>query len=243
MIRIVPAIDLIDGACVRLYQGDYSKKTVYGNDPVEMAKAFEAEGAEYLHLVDLDGARTGKVANAGILEKICKQTALKVDFGGGIQAAEDLRVAFDAGAVQVNVGSAAVKEPERFMAWLEAFGAERIILSADVREGKVMVRGWQESSSLSIEALIEQFLPAGLAYLTCTDISRDGAMTGPNTNLYASLCHQYPGLFITASGGIHAVTDLPALEATGVKAAITGRALYEGAFTLSQAIATVSASI
>ncbi len=234
--RIIPAIDLIDGACVRLTQGAFDSRKVYNSDPVAVARDFEEQGAEYLHVVDLDGAKAGKVVHAAVIEAICRNTKLKVDIGGGIQSADDIRRALDSGASQVNLGSAAVKHPEKFSEWLHEFGAERLILSADVRAGVVMVKGWQEGSGILLNDLITGFLPAGLLYVVTTDIVRDGAMLGPATALYEQLLADFPTLKIVASGGVSSLSDLAILRETGVDGAIVGKALYEGVFTLSQAL-------
>lgn len=231
--RIIPAIDIIDGKCVRLEKGDYSKKTEYRENPVEVAKEFEGAGLKYLHLVDLDGAKAGKLLNWKVLEKISSQTDLRVDIGGGIKSDEDLRIALESGASQVNVGSLAVKEPDQFRAWLTDKGGEVMILSADVREGKIAVSGWQEQTEVEIKEFISSFLDDGLRTVVTTDISRDGMLTGPSVDLYRELQQHFPDLDFVASGGVSSMEDLEGLAEMNMGGAILGKAIYEGKIDLS----------
>ncbi|GAB4405140.1 MAG: 1-(5-phosphoribosyl)-5-[(5-phosphoribosylamino) methylideneamino]imidazole-4-carboxamide isomerase [Bacteroidia bacterium] len=231
--RIIPAIDLIDGTCVRLETGDYRRKTVYHEDPVAVAQQFEAAGLRHLHLVDLDGARVGRVVNLPVLARICRETGLVVDFGGGIKTHDDLMRVFDAGAAQVNIGSLAVRDREALLAWLAQHGPARFILSADVRDGKIAVHGWQEQTSLDLTDFVASYLDAGLGTVTCTDISRDGRLAGPATDLYRDLLAAFPGLQLIASGGIASLDDLSTLADLGLWGAITGKALYEGRIDLA----------
>ena len=234
--RIIPAIDLIDGKCVRLTRGDYRTAKTYSDDPLEMARAFEDHGVQYLHLVDLDGAKASHIVNYRVLERITSGTRLKVDFGGGLKSDEDLRIAFECGARQVTGGSIAVKNPEAFLQWLDVFGPERIILGADAREGQVAVSGWQESSDRQLIPFVMEYLKKGLRYVVCTDIGRDGMLQGPAEVLYremmeASAAGNSP-LHLIASGGIRGVEDLNALQELGCEGAIVGKAIYEGLLTL-----------
>lgn len=231
--RIVPAIDIIDGKCVRLEGGDYSLSKVYHTNPFDVARAIEDAGLEYLHLVDLDGARTGSVVNWDTVKAIQSDTRLKVDFGGGVSSSEIVSKLIGMGISQVNIGTLAVREPEQFITWLGEYGAERMILSADVRAGCVAVSGWQQETAVSIDDLVSRYLPHGLRYVTCTDISVDGTLSGPALGLYAGLRAKFPGLFLTASGGVSSIDDLRRLAEEKVEAAIVGKALYEGKVTLA----------
>ena len=231
--RIIPAIDLIHGKCVRLEKGDYSRKTEYREDPLEVAKEFEDAGLRYLHLVDLDGAKAGKLINWKVIERICSNTSLVVDVGGGIKSDEDLRVALEAGATQVNVGSLAVKQPDRFRQWLQEKGGEVMILSADVRNGLIAITGWQEQTSLSLSDFIGDFLPDGLRTVVTTDISRDGMLSGPSVEMYMEMRSQFPELDLVASGGVSSPDDLDILQEIGMGGAIVGKAIYEGALSLA----------
>ncbi|MEM6632371.1 MAG: 1-(5-phosphoribosyl)-5-[(5-phosphoribosylamino)methylideneamino]imidazole-4-carboxamide isomerase [Bacteroidota bacterium] len=230
--KIIPAIDIIDGKAVRLKKGDYSSKTIYHSDPLEVAKSFEAHGLSNLHLVDLDGAREGKVVNRKILERICSQTSLKVDVGGGIKSIEDLEAVFQAGAKQVNIGSMAVKAPDVFSSWLERYGPSRFILSADIKEGFVAINGWKTQTAYTIDRLIALFLGKGLKTVTSTDIAKDGMLAGPSLALYQHLLKQFPSLETIASGGISNLKDLEALKELGCFGAIIGKAIYEGNISL-----------
>lgn len=232
--RIIPAIDIIDGQCVRLSQGDYAQKKVYETDPVAVARSFEEAGLEYLHLVDLDGAKQGKVTNWKVVEAICKNTSLKVDFGGGIKTKSEIRQLLELGVKQVNLGSVAVKEPEKVSIWIDEFGADKIILSADVREERIAISGWTETSSLSIQDFIANYQTIGITYVTCTDISKDGMLAGPNVDLYTKLLKQFPSLNLIASGGVSSLDNLTQLKAAGLYGAIVGKAIYEGRIGLTE---------
>jgi len=232
--RIIPAIDIIEGKCVRLSQGDYSAKKVYANDPLDVARRFEEAGLRYLHLVDLDGARSGGIVNSNVLEKITSQTGLTVDFGGGIKSDSDIRTALSAGANQVTCGSVAVKKPELVQRWIEHYGPNKLILGADVKDGLVAVHGWQEKTTLSVEDLIHSYLGQGMDYVVCTDIATDGMLEGPNFELYRSLLNTFPHIHLIASGGISNMSDLQKLDEIGVEGAIIGKAIYEGKITLEE---------
>ncbi|MGB7785015.1 MAG: 1-(5-phosphoribosyl)-5-[(5-phosphoribosylamino)methylideneamino]imidazole-4-carboxamide isomerase [Salinimicrobium sp.] len=232
--RIIPAIDIIDGKCVRLSQGDYDTKKIYNEDPVEVAKEFEAHGISYLHLVDLDGAKSKHIVNYKVLESIANQTSLKVDFGGGLKSDEDLKIAFESGANQVTGGSIAVKNPQTFYSWLKKYGAEKIILGADAKDEKIAVSGWQESSDKELLPFIENYFEQGVKYVICTDISKDGMLQGPSTELYKKILEELPELKLIASGGIATFDDLPQLQVIGCEGAIIGKAIYEGRVSLKQ---------
>ncbi|NOT76518.1 MAG: 1-(5-phosphoribosyl)-5-[(5-phosphoribosylamino)methylideneamino]imidazole-4-carboxamide isomerase [Cyclobacteriaceae bacterium] len=226
--KIIPAIDIIDGKCVRLTQGDYGKMKVYRENPVEVAKEFEDADLEYLHLVDLDGAKKGKVINWRIIESIQAETALKVDFGGGVKTEEEVETLLDMGIEQINIGSLAVKQPDVFRGFIKKFGSENFILSADVRNEQIQYTGWTESTGITIYDLVSQFEKDGLKYVTCTDINTDGMMQGPNFGIYKKLKKRFPELKINASGGITSVSDLQELKYIKVAGAIVGKAIYEG---------------
>jgi phosphoribosylformimino-5-aminoimidazole carboxamide ribotide isomerase len=234
MIRIIPAIDIIDGKCVRLTKGDYSTKKVYADDPVQMAQIFEAAGMRYLHLVDLDGAREKKIVNQNVLREIAANTSLSVDFGGGIQSDQDLAIAFDNGAHQITAGSIAVRNQSNVLAWLEKYGPEKIIIGADVREDKIAVSGWQEQTELDIWSFLDVFVKAGIKYSICTDISRDGMLQGTAINLYKSLSKRFPDIKFIASGGITSLGELSVLEDAGIEGVIIGKAIYEGKINLKE---------
>ncbi len=232
--RIIPAIDIIDGKCVRLTQGDYSKMKVYRQDPVDVAKEFEDADLEYLHLIDLDGAKKGKVVNWKVIEDIQSKTSLLVDFGGGVKSTEDVESLIDLGINQINIGSLAVKQPDLFKKWLHEYGSENFILSADVQGNQVMISGWQENSTLLLTDLVNTFLNEGLKYLCCTDIKTDGMLAGPNIELYKTLREQFPTLKLIASGGISSLEDLDDLHNLKVCGAIVGKAIYENKITLHE---------
>jgi len=232
--RIIPAIDIIEGQCVRLEKGDYSRQTTYHTNPLEVAKSFEDHGLTYLHLVDLDGAKAGTLKNWKVIEQICTQTDLIVDVGGGIKHHEDVQKALNAGAHQINVGSLAVKSPDTVYQWIETFGAEVIILSADVREGYIAIHGWQTLTDIGIKDFIHQYALKGIQYITCTDIAKDGMMAGPSYELYQSLLTSFPDLHFIASGGISSLLDLDKLAGAGMDGAIIGKAIYEGLLPLEQ---------
>jgi phosphoribosylformimino-5-aminoimidazole carboxamide ribotide isomerase len=232
--RVVPAIDIINGKCVRLTQGDYGKMKIYREDPVEVAKEFEDADLEYLHLVDLDGAKKGRVVNWKIIEAIQAETALKVDFGGGVKTEAEVEELLDLGIEQINIGSLAVKEPDTFSSFIKKYGAENFILSADVLKEQVQLTGWTEGSGMSIFDITANLEKQGLRYITCTDISTDGMLNGPNFGLYKKLKNRFPNLKITASGGISSIDDLTELKYQKLHAAIVGKAIYEGRIKLSE---------
>lgn len=230
--RIIPAIDLIGGKCVRLTQGDYGQMKVYREDPLEVAREFEDADLEYLHLIDLDGAKKGKVVNWKVIEEIQEKTSLKVDFGGGVKTRQEVEQLLDLGINQINIGSLAVKQPEKFIEWLNKFGADNFILSADVRDDHVMINGWLEATSLRLFDLVSQFEKKGLTYLACTDVRTDGMLLGPNFSLYKKIKKRFPRLKIIASGGISSLDDLKELKYIKVDGAIVGKAIYENKIKL-----------
>jgi phosphoribosylformimino-5-aminoimidazole carboxamide ribotide isomerase len=231
--RIIPAIDIIDGKCVRLTQGDYGQMKVYRDDPLDVALEFQDADIEYLHLVDLDGAKKGHVVNWKVIEDIQHRTALTVDFGGGVQSVEDVEVLLDLGINQINIGSLAIKEPEKFIEWLHQFGAENFILSADVKNENVMINGWLESANYRVIDLVNRFITHGLQYVTCTDIGSDGMMKGPNLGLYKKIKARFPNLKINASGGVTSIDDIKELQYLKLHGVIIGKAIYEGKFNLA----------
>lgn len=230
--RIIPAIDIIDGKCVRLTQGDYTQKKVYNENPLEVAKMFEAAGIDYLHLVDLDGAKAGQVTNWKVAETICSKTTLNIDFGGGIKTREEIVTLINLGVKQVNLGSIAVKKPELVQTWLDEFTAEKIILSADVKNEMVAIAGWMEDAKINLNDFIRIYADKGIKYVTCTDISVDGMLTGPNVNLYDKLRSSFNKLNIIASGGVGTIEHLKNLEEKNIFGVIVGKAIYEGRITL-----------
>lgn len=231
MIQIIPAIDIIGGKCVRLTKGDFSRKKEYG-DPLEMARQFEDHGIERLHLVDLDGAKEKKVVNLRILEQIASRTSLVIDAGGGLRSHEDVRLVFDSGATMVTGGSIAVKDREMFLSWLKTYGAERIILGADFRSGKIAVSGWQKTTGLDLAAFISGFRSEGVSTAICTDIDKDGMLLGPSLDTYKELKDADPGLRLVASGGIGKMKDIELLNEAGIDGVIVGKAIYEGKIEL-----------
>lgn len=231
--RIIAAIDIIDGQCVRLTQGDFSRKTHYRADPVELAREMEDNGMRYLHLVDLDGARTGSIRNHRVLEGIASATGLKIDFSGGIRTEEDIRLAFGCGAIQVTIGSIAVSRPDLLKQWLGQYGSDKIILGADFRERKVATGGWQETSESDIEDFLREYRSAGITYALCTDISKDGMLAGASVDIYRELT-SVEGLSVIASGGIATANDLRMLRDAGCEGAVTGKALLEGRITYNE---------
>ncbi|TXB66346.1 1-(5-phosphoribosyl)-5-[(5-phosphoribosylamino)methylideneamino]imidazole-4-carboxamide isomerase [Phaeodactylibacter luteus] len=231
---LIPAIDIIDGKCVRLTQGDYSQKKVYNEDPLEVAKAYEAHGLQRLHLVDLDGAKAERIVNHAVLEKMASKTSLHIDFGGGLKSDEDLRIAFECGAQQVTGGTIAVKDPETFKGWLAQHGASRIILGSDVKNGKVAVSGWQEESDLPLFPFLERYQEEGIRYTICTDVSKDGLLQGTSLELYGAIRDRFPALNLIASGGVTTMGDLEALRELGCYGAIIGKAIYEGRISLKE---------
>lgn len=234
--HIIPAIDIIDGKCVRLTQGDYSQKKVYNEDPLEVAKAFADAGITRLHLVDLDGARAKHIVNHKVLERIASKTNLHIDFGGGLKKDDDLRIAFECGARQITGGTVAVKDPDLFLSWLERFGPERIILGADVKNGKIAVSGWEEESQEELLPFLERYLAAGVRYAICTDVSKDGLLAGSARELYAEIRAEFPDLQLIASGGVTAIEEVEELREIGCFGAIIGKAIYEGRISLKDLI-------
>jgi phosphoribosylformimino-5-aminoimidazole carboxamide ribotide isomerase len=233
MIELIPAIDIIEGQCVRLTKGDYAQKTVYGQ-PLEMAKDFERIGYKRLHVVDLDGAKSKHIVNAAILSGITQETRLAVDFGGGIKSDDDIEKAFACGAQMVTIGSIAVTEPELFMSWLKKYGPERLILGADVRHGKISINGWKEESALDLLPFLSQYVRAGIKNVLCTEISKDGTLTGPAITLYQQIMEAYPDLHLIASGGVASIDDIKALDKAGIPAVVFGKAIYEGKINLEE---------
>lgn len=234
MIEIIPAIDIIDGKCVRLSQGDYNEKKIYNENPVEVAKMFEGTGITRLHLVDLDGAKAKHIVNYNVLENITSQTSLIVDFGGGIQSDEDVDIAFSSGADMITGGSIAVKNRDMFLSWLNKYGNEKIILGADCKDRKIAVSGWQESTTLNIIDFIGSYVEKGIKKVVCTDISKDGMLQGPSLGLYEEILQAFPGLYLIASGGVGSFQDIIDLENTGMPAVIIGKAIYENKITLEE---------
>jgi phosphoribosylformimino-5-aminoimidazole carboxamide ribotide isomerase len=233
MIELIPAIDIIDGHCVRLTRGDYATQKVYDSDPVNVARKLEKQGFKRLHVVDLDGARSRHIVNADILRRITSETNLIVDFGGGIKSYDDLQAAFDAGAHMVTVGSIAVTDPERVIGWLQRHGSERIVLGADVRYGRISINGWKDDSSDELLPFLGRYLGAGFSKVLCTDITLDGMLQGPSTQLYAAIMNVYPDCHLIASGGVASIDDIRVLNATGIPAVVFGKALYEGRINLN----------
>lgn len=234
--QIIPAIDIIDGKCVRLTQGDYAQKKVYNENPLEVAKAFEAAGLRRLHLVDLDGAKAGTVTNWKVLETIAAGTKLVIDFGGGIKKEEDVNIVFNSGASLATIGSLAVKNETLFVEWLGKFGAERFLLGADVKEEKIAVGGWLETTDIDIYHFIEKYLLHGIQQLFCTDVSKDGKLEGPSVELYQAIIQKFPTLPFIASGGVANMNDLQQLKTIGCSGVILGKAIYEGRITLEELI-------
>ena len=234
--RIIPAIDIIDGKCVRLSKGDYETKKIYNENPLEVAKMFETHGIEHLHLVDLDGAKSNRIVNYNILEQIASKTTLKIDFGGGLKSNNDLYIAFESGANQITGGSIAVKNPVIFNNWIKTYGADKIILGADVNEGKIAVSGWLENSTEPFIPFIQNYLSQGIQYVICTDISKDGMLQGPGFDIYRNILEecQSSQLKLIASGGISGIDELSKLAELGCEGTIIGKAIYEGKITLKQ---------
>mgnify|MGYP003650359232 CR=1 FL=1 len=226
--RIIPAIDIIDGKCVRLSQGDYAQKTIYNENPLEVAKQFEDAGLKYLHLVDLDGAKAKKVINWKVLESITSQTKLNVDFGGGLRTTEDVRTVFNCGAKQITAGSIAVNNRETVLTWIDEFGSEKIILGADAKNGRIATHGWLEDSGLDAIEFIAAYQQEGIEYVVCTDIAKDGMLEGPSIELYKEILKTNAGLKLIASGGVSSINDLKELKKIGCESAIVGKAIYEG---------------
>ncbi len=236
--RIIPAIDIIEGKCVRLTKGDYNTKKIYNENPLEVAKEFEAAGIEYLHVVDLDGAKASKIINYKVLEQIASNTNLKIDFGGGLKSDKDLEIAFNSGANQITGGSIAVKNSSVFNSWITKFGAEKIILGADFYPdktgGKIATNGWQEESSLELLPFIDGYHKKGISYVICTDISKDGMLQGPSFNVYKDILTEVKNVKLIASGGISTFDELPKLKEIGCEGVIIGKAIYENKISLKQ---------
>ncbi|MFY0630838.1 MAG: 1-(5-phosphoribosyl)-5-[(5-phosphoribosylamino)methylideneamino]imidazole-4-carboxamide isomerase [Flavobacteriaceae bacterium] len=232
--RIIPAIDIIEGKCVRLTKGDYNTKKIYNESPLEVAKEFEAAGIQYLHVVDLDGAKASHIVNYKVLEQIASKTNLKIDFGGGLKSDEDLRIAFESGANQVTVGSIAVKKPEVFESWISKFGADKIILGADCNNEKIATNGWLEESELEVLPFINEYQRKGIQYVICTDISKDGMLQGPSFDLYKRIIECTPDIKLIASGGISTFDEIPKLAELGCDGVIIGKAIYENRISLKE---------
>lgn len=228
MIEIIPAIDIIDGKCVRLTKGDYDTKKVYNEDPVEVARMFEACGIRRLHTVDLDGAKSQHIVNWKTIEKIADHTSLIIDFGGGIKSDEDIDIAFASGASLVTIGSVAVKQPELFDSWLERYGEQKIILGADVKNGLISISGWKEEGKDLLLPFLEKYVSKGVKNVLCTDISRDGMLQGPSTELYKKIMEHHPDIHLIASGGVSCIEDIDQLDQAGIPAVVFGKAIYEG---------------
>ena len=233
MIELIPAIDIINGQCVRLTKGDYDQKTVYG-EPLEMAQEFEHIGFRRLHMVDLDGAKSKHIVNGRVLRGCASETHLVIDFGGGIKTDADLEEAFRCGAQMVTVGSIAVTQPELFMGWLEKYGPERMILGADVRNGKISINGWKEDSEEDLLPFLKKYIDAGVKNVLCTEISKDGTLAGPAIELYRKVMEAYPQLHLIASGGVSCIDDIKALDQAGIPAVVFGKAIYEGKINLEE---------
>lgn len=232
--RIIPAIDIIEGKCVRLSKGDYTTKKIYNENPLEVAKSFEDHGIQYLHVVDLDGAKSKHIVNHQVLEQIASKTSLKIDFGGGLKSDDDLRIAFESGASQVTGGSIAVRQPELFRKWLQKYGNEKIILGADCINRKIAVSGWTENSEDDVLDFIKAYEADGAKYVICTDISKDGMLAGPSFELYEELLQETETIKLIASGGISEFDELPKLQELGCEGVIIGKAIYENRITLKQ---------
>jgi phosphoribosylformimino-5-aminoimidazole carboxamide ribotide isomerase len=234
MIEIIPAIDIIDGKCVRLTKGDYDTKKVYEKDPVEMAREVEAHGFTRLHVVDLDGAKSKHVVNERVLHNITHATKLRVDFGGGIKTEEDINKVLDNGAAMLTIGSVAVTQPELFMGWLEKFGSDALILGADVNRGMISINGWKEDSREALLPFLQRYMEAGVQRVLCTEISKDGMLQGPSTELYKSIMERFPACQLIASGGVSCMGDIKELYEAGIPAVVMGKSLYEGRITLKE---------
>lgn len=231
--RIIPAIDIIDGKCVRLTKGDYSTLIIYNEDPLEVAKEFEANGIQYLHMVDLDGAKSSRIVNQKVLEQVATYTKLKIDFGGGIKSDEDLRIAFESGASQITGGSIAVKNPELFLEWIKRYGSDKIILGADCLNRKIATQGWLENSETDVVDFVSDYQQKGIQYVICTDISRDGMLQGASNELYKEILEK-TNVKLIASGGVSSMDDLIALKELGCEGVIIGKAIYEGRIKLNE---------
>lgn len=234
MIELIPAIDIIDGRCVRLTKGDYEQKTIYSDSPVDIAKKMEAIGFKRLHVVDLDGAKSRHIVNTAALQSITTTTSLTVDFGGGIKTDHDVETAFRNGASMVTIGSIAATNPELLDTWIERYGADRIILGADVRDGHISINGWKEDSELELLHFLDRYVKRGIRNVLCTDISRDGTLTGPAIPLYKDIMRAFPELHLIASGGVSCMEDIEKLDEAGIPAVVFGKAIYEGRIDLKK---------
>jgi len=231
--EIIPAIDIIDGKCVRLSQGDYAQKIIYNENPLDVAKQFEAAGLQRLHLVDLDGAKASHIVNKNNLKAISSQTKIKIEFGGGIKTDEDIKIAFDSGAQKITAGSIAVKSRDTVLRWLDKYGAEKIILGADVKDEMIAVSGWQENSNINLFGFLKDYVTHGIQYVICTDISKDGMLQGSSVELYKKMLQEFPSLKLIASGGVSDLNELKVLSEAGLHGAIIGKAIYEGKLSLT----------
>ena len=234
MIELVPAIDMIEGKCVRLTQGDYDTQKIYNESPLEVAKQFQDAGVTRLHMVDLDGAKAGHIVNYRILEKVASHTDLSIDFGGGLKSDDDLHIAFDCVAQMVTGGSIAVKNPDLFLSWITRYGSERIILGADAKEKKIAISGWKEGTAIDLIPFIKDYQSKGISKVICTDIARDGMLQGPAVKLYQEMQQEMPGLYVIASGGVSSMGDIERLEEANIPAVIFGKAIYEGRISLKE---------
>ncbi len=232
--RIIPAIDIIDGKCVRLSRGNYDTMKLYNSDPLEMAKSFEDHGVKFLHMVDLDGARSNHIVNYKVLENIAVKTSFTIDFGGGLKSDDDLRIAFESGADQIIGGSIAVKDSETFMQWIQAWGKEKIILGADVDNEKIAISGWEEKTEIDLFPFVHNYIDLGIKYLICTDIDKDGMLNGPAIKLYQKIIDNIPGIELIASGGVAEMNDLEQLNKMNINGAIVGKAIYENRISLKE---------
>lgn len=233
-IELIPAIDLIEGKCVRLTKGDYDTKKVYSEDPVSLAQEFEQLGFKRLHLVDLDGAKSKHVVNDKVLSEICRKTSLVVDFGGGIKSKDDLEKVYNAGAAMATAGSIAATAPDVVFAWIEKYGADKLVLGADARDGKISINGWKEDSELELTDFISTYMQRGIRNVLCTDIHKDGMLQGPNVELYSHIMQRFPDCHLIASGGVSSIEDLEALDNAGIPAVVFGKAIYEGKIDLKK---------
>ncbi|HYF31204.1 MAG TPA: 1-(5-phosphoribosyl)-5-[(5-phosphoribosylamino)methylideneamino]imidazole-4-carboxamide isomerase [Chitinophagaceae bacterium] len=231
--EIIPAIDIIEGKCVRLTRGDYSQKKIYNEHPLEVARQFEDAGLKRLHLVDLDGAKAGTIKNWKVLESLAGKTALQIDFGGGVASEKDVRIIFECGAAWATIGSMAVKNEEEFVRWLQLFGADKFLLGADVKNEKIAIHGWTETTGIWVYDFIQQYSERGVQQVFCTDVAKDGLLQGPSLDLYKSIVSKFPELYFIASGGVSSLQDLDDLRAAGCKGAIVGKAIYEGRIQLA----------
>lgn len=240
MIELIPAIDIIDGRCVRLSQGDYTRSTEYSSNPLDIAKRFEEAGVKRLHVVDLDGAKASHVVNMKVLEQLASNTNLKIDFGGGIKSLEDLKKVFDNGASMVTIGSMAVTNYSKVTKWIEEFGSDRFIIGADLKDGKLSIHGWLEESDTDLNSFLDGYITCGIENVLCTDISRDGMLSGPSTELYKKILSVFPTLHLIASGGVSCMDDIYELDSAGVPAVVFGKAFYEGRISLAEISSFIS---